>query len=49
MARRAHHDIHTLVRSWQQAQVLQAANIVATVGEVLQAETQQNASLVGNV
>ncbi len=42
MARRAHHDIHTLVRSWQQAQVLQAANIVATVGEVLQAETQQH-------
>ncbi len=37
----AQHDIHTLVRSSQQAQVLQAAGIVATVGELLQAETQQ--------
>ena len=37
----AHHEIHTLVRSPQQAQALQATGVVATVGEVLQAETQQ--------
>ncbi len=37
----AQHDIYTLVRSSQQAQVLQAAGIVATIGELLLAETQQ--------
>jgi len=35
----AQHEIHTLVRSSQQAQILQAAGIVATVGELLRAET----------
>jgi nucleoside-diphosphate-sugar epimerase len=37
----AHHDIRTLVRSAEQAQRLQASGIEATVGEILQAETQQ--------
>ncbi|GHO85653.1 NAD-dependent epimerase/dehydratase family protein [Dictyobacter formicarum] len=37
----AHHDIRTLVRSSEQAQRLQAVGIEATVGELLQAETQQ--------
>lgn len=37
----ARHEIHTLVRSQSQAQVLQNAGMVVTVGEVLQAETQQ--------
>ena len=37
----AHHDIHTLVRSSEQAQRLQAVGIEATVGELLQKETQQ--------
>jgi 2-alkyl-3-oxoalkanoate reductase len=38
----AHHDIHTLVRSGEQAQALRAVGVVATVGEVLRAETHQH-------
>lgn len=38
----AHHDIRTLVRSAEQARILQAVGIEATVGEILQAETQQH-------
>ena len=37
----ARHEVHTLVRSLQQAQTLRAVGIAATVGEVLQAEIQQ--------
>ncbi len=37
----AHHDIRTLVRSSEQAQRLQAVGIEATVGDILQQETQQ--------
>ena len=38
----AHHDVRTLVRSAEQARHLQAVGIEATVGEILQAETQQH-------
>jgi nucleoside-diphosphate-sugar epimerase len=38
----AHHDIRTLVRSLEQARILQAVGIEATVGEILQVETQQH-------
>lgn len=37
-----HHDIRTLVRSSEQARLLQAVGIEATVGEILQTETQQH-------
>ncbi|GLV53871.1 nucleoside-diphosphate sugar epimerase [Dictyobacter sp. S3.2.2.5] len=39
--REVEHEIHALVRSDVQAQVLREAGIEATVGEVLEAETQQ--------